>query len=358
MKKCLAIVLAGVCFNLACGQTLYTENFNSYPIGNFGTDYTGVIPAQGGWYTLDYGSEPHFFSCDNADYQIVAENGRGNILYLGYRHTTYQNKHRVFRTDINTYWQQRTTNNNVFKISFDIFTQEANDSSGVFFIENKLIERLLGITYHGQYRYLQVSGKTSGDGRLKYNNGSLIVLPVNTWVTIEAYVDYNNSNLYISIPTMNNYTAMFKMNTLHLGGTDTEGNPLPDDNPNKIAFNGRSGVDTGDPKKDNPFRLRIDNINISAQNTVPTVNLNVNEHLSSQFNLYPNPATNLVNITNNENMLVQQVTIYDIVGKQLNTQTYNNETEIQLNVENLASGTYMLHVETAQGTAVKKLVKK
>jgi len=354
MKKCLAIVLAGVCFNLACGQTLYTENFNNYPVGNFGTDYTGVIPAQGGWYTLD----GNFLAADNADYQIVAETGRGNTLYLGYTNRALQNLHSVFRNDVNTYWQQRNTNNNVFKISFDIFTQEANDSWGSFFIENKLIERLLGITYHGQYKYLQVSGKTLGDGRLKYSNGSLIVLPVNTWVTIEAYVDYNNSNLYISIPTMNNYTTVFKMSTLQLGGTDTEGNPLPDDSPVKIAFNGRSGVDTGDPKKDNPFRLRIDNINISAQNTVPTVNLNLNEHLSSQFNLYPNPATNVVNITNNENMLVQQVTVYDILGKQLNTQTFNNQAEIQLNVENLSNGTYMLHIQTNEGMAVKKLVKK
>ncbi|RRA91082.1 T9SS type A sorting domain-containing protein, partial [Paenimyroides viscosum] len=45
-------------------------------------------------------------------------------------------------------------------------------------------------------------------------------------------------------------------------------------------------------------------------------------------------------------------------GKQLRTHTFNNEAEIQLNVESLASGTYMLHLQTAQGTAVKKLVKK
>ncbi|RRA94007.1 T9SS type A sorting domain-containing protein [Paenimyroides viscosum] len=35
-----------------------------------------------------------------------------------------------------------------------------------------------------------------------------------------------------------------------------------------------------------------------------------------------------------------------------------NETFKQLNVENLASGTYMLHIQTNAGLAVKKLVKK
>ena len=33
------------------------------------------------------------------------------------------------------------------------------------------------------------------------------------------------------------------------------------------------------------------------------------------------------------------------------------KTEIQLNVEHLASGNYMLHLKTAEGTAVKKLMK-
>ena len=74
--------------------------------------------------------------------------------------------------------------------------------------------------------------------------------------------------------------------------------------------------------------------------------------------MYPNPATNVVNITNTENMLVKQVTVYDSNGKQLTTQSFNNKTEIQLNVENLVSGIYTLQIKTNAGLAVKKLVKK
>ena len=107
-------------------------------------------------------------------------------------------------------------------------------------------------------------------------------------------------------------------------------------------------------------RNRYDNIKITAINAVPpnVIALSTSEQLSTKFNLYPNPATSVVNITNAENMVVEQVTIYDIAGKQLSTQNFNNEAEIQLIVENLASGTYMLHLQTKQGTAVKKLVKK
>src|SRR5690606_23589009 len=103
---------------------------------------------------------------------------------------------------------------------------------------------------------------------------------------------------------------------------------------------------------------RVDNIKITALKSVPPEVLSTANFLAEKFNLYPNPATNVVNITNNENMFVKEVTVYDTTGKLISTQNYNNETEIQLNVENLASGTYLLHLQTAQGIAVKKMVKK
>ncbi|SEH70239.1 delta-60 repeat domain-containing protein/Por secretion system C-terminal sorting domain-containing protein [Paenimyroides aquimaris] len=85
--------------------------------------------------------------------------------------------------------------------------------------------------------------------------------------------------------------------------------------------------------------------------------LSNNEQLAQQFNMYPNPATNIVNITNSENLMVKKVIVYDIAGKQLSTHIFNNEPNIQLNIENLASGNYLLHLHTSQGVAVKKLIK-
>src|SRR5690606_36457497 len=97
---------------------------------------------------------------------------------------------------------------------------------------------------------------------------------------------------------------------------------------------------------------------ITALQSVPPYVLSATNFLSEKFNIYPNPASNVVTITNNENMLVNKIEVYNTTGKLINTQNYNNEAELQLNVENLASGTYMLHLQTNEGTAVKKLVKK
>ena len=57
-------------------------------------------------------------------------------------------------------------------------------------------------------------------------------------------------------------------------------------------------------------------------------------------------------------MAISQIEIYDVNGKVLNTQKFSDETEIQLNVAALNSGTYLLHLYTNEGKAVKKLIKK
>src|SRR5690554_7631524 len=61
MKKYFASFIMSVCFAAVQGQTLFTEDFNSYPVGNFGTDFTGTVPNQGGWYTLDKYPPPPLF---------------------------------------------------------------------------------------------------------------------------------------------------------------------------------------------------------------------------------------------------------------------------------------------------------
>src|SRR5690606_26123790 len=97
---------------------------------------------------------------------------------------------------------------------------------------------------------------------------------------------------------------------------------------------------------------------ITALNSAPTHILSAKRDLAQNFNSYPNPATTIVHITTTENMCVNGIEVYDTTGKLITTESYNNETEIQLNVEHSASGTYMLHLKTNEGTAVKKLVKK
>src|SRR5690606_34033170 len=100
---------------------------------------------------------------------------------------------------------------------------------------------------------------------------------------------------------------------------------------------------------------KFDNFVISAVDTVP---LSTQDFISSKFNVFPNPMNDVVTITNNENINIEQIQVFDISGKNVKIHSYTNTNKVQLNLENLASGTYLLHINTNKGVAVKKIVKK
>jgi len=133
MKKYIICFLLSICFNLACGQTLYTENFNSYTTGNVGTDISGTVPGKGGWYTKSViGSfSPNPAAGANTDYQIVVEPNKGNVVEIPPMSLVGDFNRFLYRTDLKTYWQQRTPGNNVFKLAFDVFCTNFDNETGI-----------------------------------------------------------------------------------------------------------------------------------------------------------------------------------------------------------------------------------
>src|SRR5690554_7615183 len=96
-----------------------------------------------------------------------------------------------------------------------------------------------------------------------------------------------------------------------------------------------------------PQGRKIDNINLSAQNYTPP--LSINEFVSEKFNIFPNPSEDIVTIANSEAIGIKELLVYDVKGKQIFTHSYKDEHQVQLNIEDLASGTYFLHIKTDQG---------
>jgi len=357
MKKCLIILTTLFCFNSVHSQVLYNETFSGYTLGNLGTDYTGVVPGQGGWLTYITGANT---PVSNNYSKITNEANKGNVLTLN-GGTVVQTEVGLIakKIDINTLINQRTPGNNVIKFEIDYYTGAQqptatygnriilgdNATGNILVAANQLID----YSFHARYGYLRALGKDlTKNIKLDKNASPNSVLPFNTWVTFIVYLDYNNKKAYFETPYFNTIAvADFLKNS-------TSTNLIEDFKPTVLAFWYITKNETTTFDMVNKY----DSIKITALKNVPAYILNTENFLATKFNMYPNPATNVVNITNNENMHVQQVTIYDIAGKQLTTQTFNNETQIQLNVESLAGGTYMLHLQTNEGTAVKKLVKK
>ncbi len=87
---------------------------------------------------------------------------------------------------------------------------------------------------------------------------------------------------------------------------------------------------------------------------LPVAPLAVNESSAkSNLKVFPNPAVDVVNLTSNKE--VKSVTIYDLSGKKVKSTT---ETK-QINVSNLAKGTYILQANYGNGAVENtKIIKK
>lgn len=363
MKNIILLLFAVLTVCNTHSQVLYNETFDNYTLGNLGTDYTGVIPGQNGWLT---GGPSLPITNDNASFTIVAETNKGKVLSLNSSTPPPFNLTYVLakRPDINTLIDSRTAGNNVIKFEIDYFTgaQHTHSHMGhhnaiAITTDTKTYNNfntLVGFYFSTETGEILID---YSDGQKRTttialdNNSSHLnppTLPFNTWVKFNVYLDYNNKKIYFETPYFN---KVVKGDFLNLS---TSTNLMQDYKPAAISVSMVMEGVTSTHQMVNKY----DNIKLTALQAVPPHVLSTDNFLAEKFNLFPNPATNVVNITNSENMLVNQIVIYDINGKQLNIQNFNNEAEIKLNVENLASGTYMLHLQTNEGTAVKKLVKK
>src|SRR5690554_558280 len=340
--------------HLSTAQVLYTEDFESYNTGPFSTDLTGATPAQGGWYTQSMSGGIGYITTVN-DYKIVTDPTKGNVLQIVEENSPSKGGScSVYRTDINTYWQQRTSGNNVLKLIFDIYTDTDTSDSDItemftvsLYNEKELLtnfEYRNSNNFEDGYVYLPNRGRTfpGGNGQLRIKN-----FPSDSWVTVELYIDYDNDQVYFSVPSLN-YTIVgdTKFPLFLTGGGDH------DDNPVKLEIMNIYGGGIKVP----PQGRKIDNINLSAQNFTPTVS--INEFVSEKFNIFPNPSEDIVTITNSESIGIEKVSVYDSTGKIVKLQKAKKENEILLNIEDLSSGTYFLHIVTSDGTGIKKLIKK
>lgn len=354
MKKYILILIAVVFYNTATSQVLYSENFDNFTLGNLGTDPTGVIPGQGGWLT-----ENRLQSTQtNSFYTIVPEQNKGKVLDITAQ-SDYENLV-ASRKNLNTLVDKRTPGNDVIKFELDYFTGSkqvavSGNSSEIVLVcdKNYLGHRWILITYHFEKSNGKFNADSAGNYDGEYNGITKEDLPFNTWVTFIAYLDYTNKKVYLEIPYLNKvFAADFLKNF-------TSTNLIDDFKPSTVTLYAGVGTSPSYPAP-RVTRNRYDNIRLTALKEVPPeiIALSTTEFFNKKFNVFPNPATNVVNITNAENMLVNQVTVYDIAGKEIKNQTYTNETQIQLSIESLASGTYMLHLQTNEGLAVKKFIKK
>ena len=356
MKKILFTIILFVYSCCINAQVLYNENFDTYTLGDVASDVSGQTPGQGGWHTL-IGTLN--ISSTAANFQIENEVNKGKVLAITTGPVGSHGTNRIYKKGLDVLWNQRTQGNNVLKFEIEMFVPNYSGNPSIpFAIAGGIMLYTTKPKSLAAFGYNHFDGMLWGQSSnglqstfqfpLAANNG-MLYLTKNQWYQLIFFIDYDNNKAYVEIPKLGIVKKVDVFDKL------TPPDTMINYPPTELNLSIGKAIDA---VQEQPSFLKFDNIKITALKSVPPHLLSTDNFLAEKFSIYPNPATNIVNITNSENMLVEQVTIYDVNGRQLNTETFNNKTEIQLNVENLASGTYMLHIQTNQGTAVKKLVKK
>lgn len=333
MKK-LILFLSIYCITtqFSNSQILFTEDFNSYPAGHLNTDYTGNTSGQGGWVTKR--------GTGSATVMVTPEAGRGNVAtFTTNGSQTNENVTVLQKTGvINGLWNSRTAGHNILKYEYEVYVSGTFSAAGRLHSSNTNYFMMLRLITTSTYAIEALHLATNNPPTTLIKNYTAATFPYNLWHKVEVIIDYDTNTAYYHIPTLN----ITKKDALN-SSTNTY-------LPHNISI-------SGEFLKPGSI-VKYDNIKLSALQSVPSYILSTEEQLAAKFNLYPNPATDLLNITSTENLSVKRTEIYDLKGKVVSAQNFDNATDIQLSISTLASGTYMLHLNTNQGKAVKKVVKK
>lgn len=97
------------------------------------------------------------------------------------------------------------------------------------------------------------------------------------------------------------------------------------------------------------FALAIDDIEVLALDPASS-----EQFFTENFNLYPNPASDVLNISSKNGLEMKEIKITDLSGRTV--RTLNNATTI--NVSDLSAGTYLIDITTNEGKASSKFIKK
>ena len=82
--------------------------------------------------------------------------------------------------------------------------------------------------------------------------------------------------------------------------------------------------------------------------------LSTNEISENKFSIYPNPASNHINLKNIDNISNYTVSIFDLFGKKI---IYNLINPEYINISNLPKGQYLLRIKSEKGITNERLLK-
>lgn len=345
MKRKLFFAFALISTISISAQILDSDNYNSYTIGNVGTDVTGVTPGQGGMY-LKGGIA--------SNYQIVAGVGanatHGNYIQVtGGSDNTATSIRSASKNGLATAWAARTSGNNIIKSTVEIYTGTSTNQHGSGVSINGATDGIVGIVYNSQSKtinglaYLNIPSDPTQNGFYFITGLTQNTYPANTWVPLGF--TYNKTTGQIT------YKIAGVTQVLQVNGATTMSGLDP------ASFEVTSSPveenEIGAPVNTGPTTFGIDNYFVEASSNATLGTAETQKSKSTtMIAIGPNPTVDYLNFFTD--LKINKAEIFDMSGRKMNT----NLNENRIDVKNLNPGSYIISIETKEGKTTEKFIKK
>ena len=178
--------------------------------------------------------------------------------------------------------------------------------------------------------------------------------PITATTTITWSYDDGNGNVSTQnqLVTINTIDATVSLSGVTISSNQTNGATYQwvDCLNGNAPINGATNASfTATQNGQYAVEITIGNCTVTSScTTISTVELEENQLVL--VSVYPNPTKDFLSVESSEQ--IESIVIYDVTGKQVQQEGTNH-----FSVDQLANGPYVLHIQTTNGTAIKRFVK-
>ncbi|WP_165806022.1 T9SS type A sorting domain-containing protein [Marixanthomonas spongiae] len=85
--------------------------------------------------------------------------------------------------------------------------------------------------------------------------------------------------------------------------------------------------------------------------------LGVEENSLNSIRVFPNPSSSNINLVIPQNIQSGQITVFDILGKQVHSEEFKSKTNISINIMSWTPGSYFLKIVSGEKTLTDRFIK-
>jgi hypothetical protein len=347
MKKILLSV-ALLATTIAFSQTFQSDDFNTGTLGNIGTAFDGGTAGQLGYFTAADNGSGTTNNAGIANFQIATTgiNSTNGLSLVGPNGST--GNRFMWKDGLPAAWNARTSGNNIIEVEVDVNPGARGGSrnlADVVIYNSNYSRQLVGFSvnaFTGELRLLAYA-TPSGNPVGNYNYGLAaapgVLLPENTWSRVGVSYNFTTGGILIN---SNRITG----GPLSVAGSSAGTAPF------EIDF-----VISAGSANTAAATILFDNFIVKGAATNTLLDIDSNVLINTTIAIYPNPATDLLNINMDGSNTINVIQIVDLNGRQILSRTFDNVSEAQIDVNDFSAGMYLINITSGDKSVTKKFLK-